>query len=146
MKVIKQGQNAPVDRTTDSIFYGDRVEGQTIVGKGASKDFSFNTVTFFNGAKNHFHAHTSDQILFVLSGKGYVANESEELEFKDLYSLEILFAKSLSREWISVQFISGYDFLVVFVSLIMVSSNPSISESPCRDHVERHAILVYPLS
>ncbi len=82
MKVIKQGQNAPVDRTTDSIFYGDRVEGQTIVGKGASKDFSFNTVTFFNGAKNHFHAHTSDQILFVLSGKGYVANESEELEME----------------------------------------------------------------
>ena len=54
MKVIKQGQNAPVDRTTDSIFYGDRVEGQTIVGKGASKDFSFNTVTFFEEQAFHF--------------------------------------------------------------------------------------------
>ena len=80
MQIIRKGQNEPEDRSDAPIFYGGKVEGEGIVGGGMSGDFNFNKVSFFNGAKNHFHTHTSDQILFVLSGKGYVATEAEEIE------------------------------------------------------------------
>ena len=42
----------------------------------------FALVSFYDGAKNHFHTHTSDQILFATEGVGIVANESEEIQMK----------------------------------------------------------------
>ena len=53
------------------------------IGGGTSKNFNFNQVSFAAGAKNHFHTHTSDQILYVTSGRGYVATESEQLEITE---------------------------------------------------------------
>jgi len=79
MKLIKKGSSPKVDRSNAPIFYGGKVTGETIVGEGASKYFNFNQVNFAAGAKNHFHTHTSDQILFATHGKGIVANEREEL-------------------------------------------------------------------
>lgn len=83
MQVIKRGQNEPVDRSDAPIFYGGKVTGQPIIGGGLSKDFSFNQVTFAAGAKNHFHTHSSDQILFVTKGTGYVATETEQIEISE---------------------------------------------------------------
>ncbi len=80
MQVVRKGQNEPEDRTDAPIFYGGKVTGEAIVGGGMSGDFNFNKVSFFNGAKNKFHTHTSDQILFVLGGKGYVATDDEQIE------------------------------------------------------------------
>ena len=39
--------------------------------------------TSTSGAKNKFHAHTTDQVLFVISGEGYVASESEEVRIAE---------------------------------------------------------------
>ncbi len=83
MQVIKKGQNPEEDRSDAPIFYGGKVTGQTIVGGGMSKNFNFNQVKFAAGAKNHFHTHTSDQILFVTGGTGYVATESERIEITE---------------------------------------------------------------
>ena len=80
MHVVKKDQNPAEDRSNAPIFYGGKVEGRAIIGSGTSKNFNFNQVTFAAGAKNHFHTHTSDQILFVTGGRGYVASESEQLE------------------------------------------------------------------
>ena len=80
MEIIRKGQNPPEDRTDAPIFCGGKVTGEAIVGGGASGYLNFNKVSFFNGAKNKFHTHTSDQILFVLSGNGYVATEQEQVE------------------------------------------------------------------
>ncbi|MDA0770974.1 MAG: hypothetical protein BZY79_06160 [SAR202 cluster bacterium Casp-Chloro-G4] len=82
MEIIKKDQNTPEDRSDAPIFYGGKVEGRSIVGGGMSSYFNFNQVTFYNGSKNYFHVHTSDQILFGLSGKGYVVNESEQVKFE----------------------------------------------------------------
>lgn len=79
MKVFKNGAGPKADRTDAPLFYGGKVEGEGIVGEGASKDFNFNKVSFAAGAKNHFHTHSSDQILFALDGEGIVANEQEEI-------------------------------------------------------------------
>ena len=80
MQVIKKDQNSAEDRSDAPIFYGGKVEGRAIVGGGMSEYFNFNQVTFVAGAKNHFHTHTSDQILFGLSGTGYVTSETEQIE------------------------------------------------------------------
>ena len=80
MKVIKNGSGPKVDRTDAPIFYGGKVTGQSIVGGDDTKFYSFNLVSFAAGAKNHFHTHTSDQILFVTEGRGIVANEGGEEE------------------------------------------------------------------
>ena len=82
MEFIKKDQNSAEDRSDAPIFYGGKVEGRGIVGEGKSTYFNFNQVTFYNGSKNYFHEHTSDQILFGLSGNGYVANESQQLEME----------------------------------------------------------------
>ena len=65
MKVIKKGTGPREDRTNAPIFYGGKVEGEAIVGGGQSTYYNFNIVHFSAGAKNKFHTHTSDQILFV---------------------------------------------------------------------------------
>lgn len=83
MHVVKKDQNPPEDRSDAPIFYGGKVTGRAIIGGGTSKNFNFNQVSFAAGAKNHFHTHTSDQILFVTGGRGYVATESEQLEITE---------------------------------------------------------------
>ena len=83
MKVIRKGQNPEQDRSDAPIFFGGKVTSQAIVGGDDSKDFSFGIVSFVAGARNKFHTHTSDQILFVTKGKGIVASESEEIEISE---------------------------------------------------------------
>ena len=79
MKIIRNGSGPTQDRTDAPLFLGGKVTGQSIVS-GDSDWFSFNLVSFAAGARNKFHTHTSDQILYVTSGTGIVANESEEVE------------------------------------------------------------------
>ena len=55
---------------------------QPLVGAGKTDQYNFSIVSFYGGAKNHFHTHTSDQILFGTSGIGIVANESEEIQLQ----------------------------------------------------------------
>ncbi len=79
MEVIKNGSVPEEDATNAPIFYGGKVSRQPIVGPDKSSYYNFSQVNFYNGAKNKFHSHTSDQVLFVTGGEGYVASESEEV-------------------------------------------------------------------
>jgi quercetin dioxygenase-like cupin family protein len=58
------------------IFTGPDVTRQILVPD--SKEFSVNVVNFGKGVRNKFHAHDSEQVLIVTSGKGIVATEKEE--------------------------------------------------------------------
>ena len=78
MKVIRSGEVAEQDATDAPIFVGGRVTRQPLVSGGMSEYYNFNIVAFAAGARNKFHAHTADQILFVTVGTGIVATEREE--------------------------------------------------------------------
>lgn len=78
MKVIKHDQVTKEDATNVPLFYGGAVSRQPLVDANMSKYFSFSIVNFDAGAKNKFHAHSSDQILLVTDGTGIVADENEE--------------------------------------------------------------------
>ena len=82
LKVIKQNEIEPQDGTDNPIFYGGKVTRQPLVGSPTTDEYNFAMVSFYDGAKNHFHTHTSDQILFATGGTGIVANESTELQMR----------------------------------------------------------------
>ena len=44
-----------------------------------SRDLSIAIVSFPAGVRNTFHTHDTDQLLWILSGKGVVASEHEEV-------------------------------------------------------------------
>lgn len=80
MEVIRHGSVPEEDVTDAPIFYGGKVTRQPLVGGDRSQYYNFALVNFSAGAKNKFHTHTSDQILFVTGGRGYVSSESEQIE------------------------------------------------------------------
>ena len=82
MEVIRQKNVPAEDASNAPLFYGGRVTRQPLVGAGKTDQYNFSIVSFYGGAKNHFHTHTSDQILFGTSGIGIVANESEEIQLQ----------------------------------------------------------------
>jgi len=78
MKVIKTNEVPKIDATDSPIFYGGKVTRQGLIDNKNSKFFNFAVVNFSAGAKNKFHIHSSDQILYVTSGKGIVADAKKE--------------------------------------------------------------------
>ena len=80
MNVIKLNE-VKVERTEGGIFTG-AVGIQRITGADAlidSKDLSISIVSFPKSIHNTFHTHEQDQLLWILSGKGIVATEKEEI-------------------------------------------------------------------
>ncbi|MEE8569759.1 MAG: cupin domain-containing protein [Candidatus Bathyarchaeia archaeon] len=78
MKTIKIDEVKVIERS-GGIFTG-MVHIQSIVNETIeSKDLNIAVVSFPAGVKNTFHTHNTDQLLWVLSGKGIVATEHEEV-------------------------------------------------------------------
>ncbi len=82
MEVIRQKDVEAEDASNAPLFYGGKVTRQPLIGAAKTDQYNFSIVSFYGGAKNHFHTHTSDQILFGTSGVGIVANESEQIELR----------------------------------------------------------------
>ena len=78
MKIIKISDAEVLDAGATSDMYIGKVERQVLVDDKIAKDLRVSFVTFRPGAKNKFHIHTYEQILYVLEGKGIVATEKEE--------------------------------------------------------------------
>ncbi len=77
MQVIKM--KAVVREKFESpLFTGPEVSRQVLLPD--SQEFNVNIVNFGKGVRNKFHAHDSEQVLLVTSGKGYIATETEKTE------------------------------------------------------------------
>lgn len=68
-KVDKEAFDSP-------LFTGSDVTRQILLPD--SKEYNLNVVNFGKRVRNKFHAHDSEQILIVTSGKGIIATEKEE--------------------------------------------------------------------
>ena len=64
------------ESASSPLFTGPDVTRQVLLPD--SKEFNVNVVSFGKGVRNKFHAHDSEQILLVTSGKGMIATETEE--------------------------------------------------------------------
>ena len=76
MKVVRTIDIEPQERTSE-MFRG-KVSGQRIIDEDEG-ELRIGVVNFSPGARNIFHTHTSDQVLYVTEGTGIVATESGEV-------------------------------------------------------------------
>lgn len=79
MRVVRIAE-VPEETNTSPMMIGGTVTRQGIVPTEAAHDFNCGIVNFSRGARNKFHAHTSDQILIITSGIGLVTTENEQRE------------------------------------------------------------------
>jgi quercetin dioxygenase-like cupin family protein len=69
----------PSENTVGGIFEGGTVNTKTLIDKHVgAEETKIAIVTFPPGSRTKMHVHNHEQILYVLSGKGIVANEQEE--------------------------------------------------------------------
>ena len=78
MRGISESKVTPVE-SQSPLFTGGMVTAQPLVSNALGSDFNFSIVNFSPGAKNLFHTHTSDQVLYVTRGKGIIATEQENV-------------------------------------------------------------------
>ena len=76
MKLIRVSE-VKQEKADGPIFVGD-VTRQTLLSD--SKDYALAMVNFAVGARNKWHIHSGDQVLFVTYGVGYVADEKKQVE------------------------------------------------------------------
>ncbi|MEA2642664.1 MAG: hypothetical protein QOF51_4058 [Chloroflexota bacterium] len=75
MKLIRVSE-IPELPDTSPLFVGDVTRQQLLA---ESLDYTLAMVNFAIGARNKWHIHSGDQVLFVTYGEGYVANEAERV-------------------------------------------------------------------
>ncbi len=76
--MIIRRQNLEQSRVADNpVFVGD-VRTQILVGDDDAPSQRVTAVTFIDGARNIWHAHTCEQVLIVTSGEGIVATADQE--------------------------------------------------------------------
>ncbi|MFH1381389.1 MAG: cupin domain-containing protein [Chloroflexota bacterium] len=79
MKIIKGNDIQAREVTNEPLFTGGKVLSTPLIGPETSKEIGVGVVTFSPGARNVFHTHTTEQLLYVTAGKGIVATEKEEI-------------------------------------------------------------------
>ena len=77
LRVLKSDDGETVERTEAEIFEGGRVWGRSLTGSH-SEQLSVQVVQFGPGARAGWHRHTSDQVLYVVSGIGKVGERGAE--------------------------------------------------------------------
>ena len=75
MKIIKVNDVKKQDDSANPILRG-KVEVQELAT--AANGFRVTQVNFSPGARNIFHSHTFDQVLYVTEGEGILADEKTE--------------------------------------------------------------------
>jgi quercetin dioxygenase-like cupin family protein len=69
----------PEVSASGGIFTGTVTRKTLVDEQTGSKDFSIAIVNFPKGIKNVFHSHKCDQVLYILSGKGIVADKKQQV-------------------------------------------------------------------
>jgi len=79
----------------DPIFVG-AVATQEVVNEAHAELLRVTAVTFDDGARNRPHRHSTDQVLVVTSGRGFIATDEETLS---LESGDVAFIAKGTRHW-----------------------------------------------
>ena len=82
---------------------GEKAEGPLFVGGvtrqtmlSDSQDYSLAMVNFEVGARNKWHIHTGDQVLFVTYGVGYIADEQQQME---IHAGDVVHVTAGEKHW-----------------------------------------------
>lgn len=78
LHITRANEGQSVDRSGAEIFEGGSVHGRNLIEPGTSDHLSASVVQFSPGARTRMHRHTSDQLLYVVSGIGKVGDPHGE--------------------------------------------------------------------
>lgn len=79
MKIINIKDIEDREVTKEPLFTGGIVKTQKIIEEGfEAKEIQILNVKFAPGARNKFHTHTREQILYITEGEGIVATRNHE--------------------------------------------------------------------
>lgn len=79
MKVLRADEGKTIERTGEPVFApGGQVWGRETSSAATSQDFLSGVISFAAGARTRMHTHTSDQLLYVVSGIGEVGTREEQ--------------------------------------------------------------------
>ena len=92
MKLIRASEVKP-QKADAPIFVGE-VTRQPLLSD--SNDYELGLVSFAIGARNKWHTHSGDQVLFVTYGVGYVADEKQQLE---IHTGDIVHVVANEKHW-----------------------------------------------
>jgi quercetin dioxygenase-like cupin family protein len=76
MEIRRASEGETTERTENAIFTGSRVFGRSVIDR--SEHLSGAIVSFDAGARTVMHRHTSDQLLYIVSGIGKVGTAEGE--------------------------------------------------------------------
>lgn len=75
MKVVRKREQQP--RLAENPLFVGTVHSTPLISTDDSQ-VGVTLVSFTNGARNRFHTHTADQVLYITDGEGIVADREEE--------------------------------------------------------------------
>jgi quercetin dioxygenase-like cupin family protein len=78
MKVLRRS-DTPETPAVAPIFEG-AVTRRDMISRSDSSQVTVTLVRFLEGAKNHLHVHTADQVLYITEGRGLVGNRDGDHE------------------------------------------------------------------
>ena len=76
--ILIEGKKAKTEKVSTAIFTGTVEKTPLINQTMGSKEYRISIVTFPPGVRNKFHVHDHEQVLYVLRGKGMVADGKKE--------------------------------------------------------------------
>lgn len=94
MNVIRIA-DVPVERADRPIFRGI-VHQQPLVTEAMAKGLRLSVITFSPGARTVDHAHSNEQVLYVIAGRGILATETEQHE---VAPGTVIFVPAGERHW-----------------------------------------------
>ena len=74
LQITRAAEGESVDRSSMEIFEGGAVHGRSLVEAEAGAHLTAAIVQFSSGARTRMHRHSSDQLLYVVSGIGQVGD------------------------------------------------------------------------
>ena len=77
LHILKSDDGETIERTDAAIFEGGQVWGRALTG-AAPGQLAVQVVQFGPGARAGWHRHTSNQVLYVVSGIGKVGDRAGE--------------------------------------------------------------------
>lgn len=94
MKVVRPSE-VPEEDAASPLFIGS-VSRQSLVTAAMSGDYNLGMINFAVGARNKFHRHSHDQVLFITYGTGIVATDQQEVE---VHSGELILIPAGEKHW-----------------------------------------------
>ena len=108
MRVVKIDE-VKKEAIRSPLFTGSEVTRQVLLPD--SLEFNVTVVNFGKGVRNKFHAHDSEQILIVTSGKGFIVTEMDR---KEIGTGDIVIIPAGEKHWHGAT--EDTDFSHIFLS------------------------------